>query len=80
MGIGRFLSRFLYWQCHLLKFQPCSTIHVDNAASLRSHAAVRPFLVAAKFGNGFQLVRFHLTPDDAVPPVLNLPSRKKEKR
>jgi hypothetical protein len=75
LGIGKFLSRFLYWQGYLLKFQPCSTIHVDNMASLKSHAAVRPYNIVAKLPNGFQLIRFSLVPEDSAPPKLDIVRR-----
>lgn len=72
LGIGKYLSRFLYWQACLLGFQPCSTIHRDNVASLRSHASVRPFVVAAELPEGYRLVRFELLPEDATPPMLRI--------
>jgi len=75
LGIGRFLSRFLYWQATLLKFQPCSTIHVDNMASLKSHAAVRPYSIVAKLPKGFQLIRFSLMPEDGAPPQIDIVRR-----
>ena len=75
LGIGQFLSRFLYWQGTLLKFQPCSTIHVDNMASLKSHAAVRPYSIVAKLPKGFQLSRFSLVPEDGTPPKLEITRR-----
>ena len=78
MGIGRFLSRYLYWQAHLLGFQPCSTIHEDNVASLRSHAAVRPFRVAAALPGGYRLVKFELLPEDAVPPELRVEAARRQ--
>jgi hypothetical protein len=74
-GVGRFLSRYLYWQAQLLGFQPCSTIHEDNVSSLRSHAAVRPYEVVAELLNGYRLVGFHTTTEDSIPPELCIRAR-----
>lgn len=75
LGIGRFLSRYLYWQSRLLGFQPCSTIHTENLASLKSHAAVRPYEVAADLPNGFKLIRFTTGSADDIPPELCIRER-----
>jgi hypothetical protein len=70
LGLGKFLSLYLYWQTNRLGFWPYSTIHHDNLASLRS--AVRPYEVVAQFPNGFSLIRFKITPEDANPPELDI--------
>ena len=70
IGLGKFLSRYLCWQCYLMDFRPYSTIHPDNVASLKSHAAVRPYTVVEVLHNGFYLIRFELTKEDEVPPKL----------
>jgi len=80
LGIGRFLSRFLYWQAGLMGFQPCSTIHKDNVSSMKSHAAVRPFYEVAELQDGYRLVRFELLPEDNVPPVLMITRPTSRKR
>ena len=72
LGVGKYLSRFLYWQAYLLGFQACSTIHRDNLASLRSHASVRPFTVGAELRNGYSLIKFDLIPEDSVAPPLRI--------
>jgi hypothetical protein len=70
IGLGKFLSRYLYWQSRMLGFRPCSTIHDDNIASLRSHAAVRSYTVSARLSDGFNLVEFTLTNQDDEKPEL----------
>jgi hypothetical protein len=72
LGIGKFLSRYLYHQAFLLGFQPCSTIHEDNTASLKSHAAVRPFTVAGELPGGYRLIKFKRLPEDAAAPELHI--------
>ncbi len=71
-GLGKFLSRYLYWQAYLLGFQPCSTINKNNLASLKSHEAVRPFHVVSTLSNDFLLIRFELTESDTSAPLLDL--------
>jgi len=71
-GLGKFLSRYLYWQAYLLGFQPCSTINKNNLASLKSHEAVRPFHVVSTLPNDFLLIRFELTESDKRAPLLDL--------
>jgi len=76
IGVGKFLSRYLCWQGNLLRFCPCSSIHHDNLASLKSHAAVRPYNVVAELPNGFRLIRFGTIPEDDNPPTLDIKSKK----
>lgn len=77
LGLGKFLSRYLYWQAHLLGFQPCSTIHNDNIASLRSHESVRPFTVGARLPGGFNLIEFQISEEDKNKPELLIEEGKK---
>lgn len=76
LGIGKYLSLYLYWQAHELGFNPYSTISIHNIASLRSHALVRPFAIVAPLPNDFQLIRFNLLPSDAHPPPLKIEAHK----
>jgi len=70
LGIGKFLSRYLYWQAYLLKIQPCSTIHDDNIASLHSHQSVRPFCVVGRLPGNFNLIEFKISEEDKSSPEL----------
>jgi len=72
LGIGKYLSQFLYYQASLLAFQPCSTIHQDNLASWKSHASVRPFTIASELLGGYRLIKFDLLPEDQKPPELRI--------
>lgn len=75
MGVGRFLSRYLYWQGYRLGFKLRSTIHSDNLPSLRSHQAVRPFRIVAPLPNNYNLIEYSITDEDARPPTLALEPR-----
>ena len=71
-GIGRFLNRYLYWHGYKLGFAVCGTVSKDNLASLRSHAAVRPYKFVAILPNDFRLMELSIIEEDANPPELRL--------
>jgi hypothetical protein len=43
-GLGKFLWRYMIWQCVLMGVTPCATIHERNMASLESLRSVCPSL------------------------------------
>lgn len=57
-GLGRFISRYLYWQASLAGLRARSTISRHNPASRRSHQAVASFRVVAELPNDYQLIEF----------------------
>ena len=67
-GVGRFLSRYLYWQAAVARLRARSTISRKNAASLRSHQAVAQFRVVTELPNNYLLIEF--PPGDLTPPEL----------
>ncbi len=70
LGIGRFVTRYLYWQGYQLGFSLRATVHQDNIAVLRSHDAVRPSKVIADLPNGFKLREYSFQDADAHAPKL----------
>ena len=77
-GIGRFLNRYLYWHGYKLKFAVCGTVSKHNMASLKSHAAVRPYKFVAVLPNDFRLMELSVLEEDKHAPKLCV-ERKVEK-
>ncbi|WP_019570028.1 hypothetical protein [Thioalkalivibrio sp. ALE11] len=69
-GLGRFLSRYLYWQASLAGLRARATIHRCNLASWRSHAAVAKFEIVTKLANDYLLIEF--LPGHPEAPFLKL--------
>lgn len=69
-GVGRFLSKYLYWQASLAGLRSRSTISKNNLASLRSHQAVAEFSVIAELPNDYLLIEFQKVGRER--PVLEL--------
>jgi uncharacterized protein (DUF3820 family) len=67
-GVGRFLSRYLYWQAAVACLRARSTISKKNAASLRSHQAVTQFRIVSELPNDYLLIEF--PPGNLTPPEL----------
>ena len=72
-GIGKFLSKYMYWQAALADFTPHATISRNNLASLRAYRADRESRVVAELANDYLLIEFSRTPGDETPPVLDCP-------
>lgn len=70
-GIGKFLSRYLYWQAASAGFSVRATISKKNIASLRAYRAGRNSRIMTELANGWLLIQFPVMPEDATPPVLD---------
>lgn len=69
LGLGSFLSRYLYWQCELAGVRPTSTINRHNLSSLESHRAVAQFEVIRELPNDYLLIEFLVKVNE--PPKLD---------
>ena len=58
LGLGTFITRFLYWQAAVAGLRARSTISRHNTASLRSHQAVAEYRVVAELPNDYLLIEF----------------------
>ena len=72
IGLGKFLWRYLIWQCVLMGVNPCATAHVDNLASLGSLKSIKPDTQQSPLPNDYLQLTIPTDEDDAVTPVLNL--------
>ena len=71
-GVGRFLWRYLIWQCALMEVTPCATVHEENLASLGSLHSIKPATRQSSLaGNHLRLV-IPVTDADRLPPELQL--------
>lgn len=68
LGLGRFMTGYLYWQASLAGLRARSTICRHNSASLRSHRAVAEYTVVAELPNDYLMIEF--PPGNPEPPVL----------
>ena len=71
-GLGKFLWRYLIWQCVLMGLVPCATVHVDNESSLRSLRAVRPETERTPLAGGHLRLVIPVSESDQACPELNL--------
>lgn len=71
-GIGKFLWRFMYWQCSILRVEPFSTISRHNDASLRSQRAVASCAIVEDLDNDYQLVRGTIASSHRSRPRLKI--------
>lgn len=69
LGLGAFLSRFLYWQAGMAGLRPRSTISRHNAASLRSHESVSNYEIVSQLPNDYLLIEFPVK--ELEPPLLD---------
>lgn len=66
-GIGKYLSRYLYWQANCAGFRPRSTISKHNLASIKSHESVTSYKVIAELPNDFLMLEFEVNSLTAPP-------------
>jgi len=69
-GIGKYLSRYLYWQASCCGLRPRSTISKLNLASIKSHESVASYKVIAELPNDYLMLEFEVNPTTA--PSLKL--------
>lgn len=55
-GFGKFLWKYLIWQCELIGVTACATIHPDNMSSVASLRAVQPAIRLYDLPNGYKRV------------------------
>ncbi len=72
LGLGKFLWRFLIWQCAEMNITPCATVHVSNLASLRSLIAVHPAIRQYPLPNDYQRIVIPVNENDKTPPELDI--------
>jgi len=72
IGLGKYLWRYLIWQCNQIGVEPHSTIHADNLASLGSLRSVQPNIVLSPLPGGYHRIEIPISDIAAVPPELNL--------
>lgn len=70
LGLGRFMTSYLYWQASLAGLRARSTISRHNPASLRSHEAAAEYTVVAELPNDYLMIEF--PPGNPEPPVLEV--------
>jgi hypothetical protein len=66
-GIGKYLSRYLYWQASCCGFRPRSTISKLNLASIKSHESVTSYKVIAELPNDYLMLEFEVNSTTAPP-------------
>ena len=71
-GLGKFLWRYLIWQCVLMDVIPCATVHIDNESSLRSLKAVKPETERSPLAGGNLRLVIPVSGSDRARPELNL--------
>ncbi len=57
-GLGKIMLKILFDSADILGFKVYSTISKDNIASLRSHAAVRSYVVEKELPNDYLMLKF----------------------
>jgi len=72
IGLGKYMWRYLIWQCTQLGVKPNSTIHNDNLASLGSLRAVQPNIALSPLPGGYQRIEIPIWNIAVDPPELNL--------
>ena len=71
-GLGKFFSKYLQWQCYLLRFKMRSTISSNNLPSLGSHKSAGGFTFLASLPNGYTLIEFPRENMPKQPPALSI--------
>jgi hypothetical protein len=70
-SIGKFLSKYLYWQATILGLTPRATVSKENYASIRSHENSR-IKILGELDGGYMFVEYRLCAGDKIPPLLRL--------
>ena len=71
-GLGKFLWRYLIWQCALMEVVPCATVHVDNTSSWRSLRSIKPGTVQSPLAGDYLRLVIPVSERDRVCPEMSL--------
>ena len=71
-GLGKFLWRYLIWQCVLMDVVPCATVQAENTSSWRSLRSIKPGIVQSPLAGDYVRLVIPVSESDRVCPELSL--------